>query len=71
MLKASLVYGLFLILMKVKYEIHYGTRRAYEEIHFGLDKVAKALNLRGGYHLLHRAASELGGPWNSSKQITY
>ena len=68
---AIMIYTLLLVVFKIKYEIHYGTRRAYEEIHFGLDRIAKAFNLRGAYHLVHKAVGELGSPWNSQKQITY
>lgn len=68
---ALLVSATLIIIMKFKYEIHYGTRRAYEEIHFGLDRISKLVNLRGGYHVLHRSVSQLGSNWNSGKQITY
>lgn len=68
---AIMIYTFLLIVFKIKYEIHYGTRKAYEEIHFGLDRIAKVFNLRGAYHLAHRIVGELGSPWNSQKQITY
>lgn len=58
--------------MKFKYSLHYGTRKAYEDIHFGLDRVSKGLGIRSLYHNLHKFISLLGyGVWNKSKQITY
>ena len=70
-LSSLVAYLLLLLIMKVKYEIHYGTRQAYEEVHFTLDRASKGLNLRAAYHAIHRIISQFSTPWHSSKQITY
>ena len=44
--------GFFLLTMKLKYAIHYGTRRAYQILHFSLDRISKIFNFRKGYQII-------------------
>ena len=57
--------------MKLKYSIHYGTRKAYQELHFSLDRVAKELKIRKGYQKVQGFLGQIGGYTPSLKQITY
>lgn len=57
--------------MKLKYSIHYGTRKAYEQFHFALDRTAKVLNLRRAYQLSQGFFAQMGGHSISAKHITY
>jgi hypothetical protein len=49
-----IAYGL---LIKLKYRFYAPTRKAYNQIHFELDRRSRNLNLRGAYHLLHDCLS--------------
>lgn len=69
--EAVLQFVLLVLIMKLKFEIHYGTRRSYESIHFALDRCAKNLRIRPFYHFLQRLASNLAGDWHHSKVISY
>lgn len=64
---------LLILLLKLKYTIHYGTRKSLSDLHFGLDRVAKSFGVRNSYHFMHKAMTcVLGnGVWKESKQITY
>lgn len=63
---------ILVVVLKFKYSLHYGTRKAYSDIHFGLDKISKGLGIRSIYHSMHKLISHLSyGVWNNLKQVTY
>jgi hypothetical protein len=58
--------------MKIKFTAHYGTRKAYEQVHFGLDRLAKNLNIREGYQKIQSQLWKLTEPHiPSANKITY
>ena len=61
----------FLLTMKLKYSIHYGTRKAYEQLHFSLDRIAKFFNFRKTYQLVQSLFIHINGHSISPKHITY
>lgn len=69
--EATIEFLLLVLINKIKFEIHYGTRKCYESIHFGLDRCAKSLKMRPCYHFLQRLFSNLAGEWHHSKVVSY
>lgn len=58
--------------MKLKFTAHYGTRKAYHQVHLGLDRMAKGLNVRKGYQKVQAMLCKLGEPHlASTKRVTY
>lgn len=57
--------------MKLKYSIHYGTRKAYEQFHFALDRIARTLKFRKTYQIVQSFFSRVNGHSISAKNITY
>ena len=45
------------LIVKLKYRFYGPTRKAYQEMHFFFDRLSRAMNLRGPYHLIYEAIS--------------